>query len=329
MPYTSNFQPKPGPEVSRKQRVSRAARWLAATATAAYIAVIALIARGTGLDYVLFPELGALAHDVLERPHGTWARAPLMLVLTPALTAVVGSLLTQHLVYGPVAVLLSVGSSILIMRLLSSPIAPGISAGLLPLSLGIKSWIYAPSILIGTVLLAGIIVVWGRIAPASKPSTRDLVDDITERPPARYSWLPFFSGFLVVAALLADLTGWRLLLFPPLVVMGFEMFAHPEVCPWARRLFVLPAVCTLTALGGLVCVSLVGVNPLAAVGGILIGIAVLRAFDLHVPPAIAVGLLPLVVAHPGISFPLAVCAGTLLLTLSFQLWRTIAIGRFT
>ena len=41
-----------------------------------YIAIIAEIACATGAVYVLFPELGALSHDVMTRPRGTWANAP-------------------------------------------------------------------------------------------------------------------------------------------------------------------------------------------------------------------------------------------------------------
>ncbi|EIU2922724.1 hypothetical protein L4O91_005290 [Pseudomonas aeruginosa] len=48
--------------------------------------VIAWIAVAMHVDYILFPGLGALAHDVIKRPHGTWAKAPGMLVLTPLLT---------------------------------------------------------------------------------------------------------------------------------------------------------------------------------------------------------------------------------------------------
>ena len=292
-------------------------------ATVAYVAVVAVIAEVTGLDYVLFPELGALAHDVLQRPHGTWARAPVMLVLTPGLTALLGTLLTRHLAYGPLSVLASVGSSMLVIRVLRSPIAPAISAGLLPLTLGISSWLYAPSILIGTTLLAAIALLWGRIVPVPPPSLRDLADDITERTPERYVWAPFFLGFLVIAALLASLTGWRLLLFPPLVVMGYEMFAHPTACPWAARPLMLPVACVLSATGGFACVSMLGVTPLAAISSVLIGVAVLKAIDLHMPPAIAVGLLPFVLDHVGIGFPLAIGAGALVLMLSFQLWRAL------
>ncbi|MDE2580769.1 MAG: hypothetical protein KGL52_03970 [Rhodospirillales bacterium] len=323
----SRVRAAPDPGSSAGRGFPRILRLLSAPATTGYIGVIALIAHLTGLDYVLFPELGALAHDVLKRPHGTWARALGMLVLTPALTAVVGTVLTRHLAYSPVSVLLSVGTSIAIIRVLRSPIAPAISAGLLPLTLGITSWLYAPSILIGTVLLAAIATGWTRLAPAPEPSVRDLADDITERTPARYSWVPFFLGFLVVAALLAGATGWRLLLFPPLVVMGFEMFAHPAVCPWAARPIVLPVACALTATGGLAAVGLLGVGPLAAMASILFGIAVLRGFDLHVPPALAVGLLPFVIVQPDWRFPVAVGLGTAMLTSSFLLWRAMPVRR--
>lgn len=82
-------------EGSRAAKSSRAI-WLGEAGTLVYIAVIASIAQATHLPYVLFPELGALSHDVLKRPHGTWAKAPLMLVVTPLLTGVVGTLVTQH-----------------------------------------------------------------------------------------------------------------------------------------------------------------------------------------------------------------------------------------
>ncbi|EQD37481.1 conserved hypothetical protein, membrane, partial [mine drainage metagenome] len=77
-----------------------------------YIGLIALVAQASGYVYVLFPELGALGHDILKRPRGTWARAPLMLIFTPLATAVVGTLITRHLPYGVTSVLLDVGFSV-------------------------------------------------------------------------------------------------------------------------------------------------------------------------------------------------------------------------
>jgi hypothetical protein len=53
--------------------------WFGEAGTILYIALVALIAQATNLSHVLFPELGALSCDILKRPHGTWAKAPVML----------------------------------------------------------------------------------------------------------------------------------------------------------------------------------------------------------------------------------------------------------
>ena len=298
--------------------------WLAEPATALYIGLIALIAQATGLFYVLFPELGALSHDVLKRPHGVWARAPLMLVLTPLLTAVGGTLIVRHLPYGMLSVLLDVGWSAVVISVLRSPIAPAISAGLMPLALQIRSDWYPPSILIGTSLLAGLSLLWRRIGfPLPAEAMLDADDDAVERAPGDYSWVPFFLVFLLLVIGAVELSGDRMVLFPPLVVIGFEMFSHPTHCPWANRPFALLAACGLTAAAGVACVTMLGVGPLGAALSILAGVAALRVLDLHVPPALAVGLLPFVLARPDWSFPAAVLAGTALQVLTFTAWRKL------
>lgn len=312
------------------QRIaSHRAAWLGEIATAFYILVIAMIAQSTGFSYVLFPELGALSHDILKRPHGTWAKAPLMLVVTPFLTGVLGTLVTRHLAYGLVSVLLTVGGAILIIWLLRSPIAPAISAGLLPLTLGVSSWWYPPSLLVGLVLLAAISIVWRRVVPPppAPASDSDLADDIVEEAPSDYSWVPFFLVFLVVEVLLVGLTGRRFLLFPPLVVIGFEMFAHAATCPWAGRPLILPIACTLSATAGVILVGLLGAGPLAAVCSLVCGMAILRVFNLHVPPVLAVGLLPFVIQRPNYEFPIVVAAGTLLLTMLFLVWCRLTLRK--
>ena len=131
---------------------------------------------------------------------------------------------------------------------------------------------------------------------------------------ARWEKLAALLAFVAVAVMFVKLTGWRFILFPPLVVIGFEMFVHPDVCPWAGRPLMLPVACFLTALGGFICWKFLGVTPLCAALCMGWGIIVLRAFDLHVPPALAVALLPLVMTAPTIVYPFAVGLGTLLLT---------------
>src|SRR5437016_4255017 len=131
-----------------------------------YIAIIAEIACATGAVYVLFPELGALSHDVMTRPRGTWASAPLLLAITPVLTGVVGIVFTRSLPYGYLSVLLTVAGAIAVILALRSPVAPAISAGLLPLVLGVKSWWYPPAIALGTVSLAALSIPWRKYCAA-------------------------------------------------------------------------------------------------------------------------------------------------------------------
>jgi hypothetical protein len=54
------------------------------------------------------------------------------------------------------------------------------------------------------------------------------------------------------------------------------------------------------------------------------GILVLRLLHLHVPPALAVALLPLVMNSPTIAYPFSVGIGTLLMTLWFLAYRSFA-----
>jgi hypothetical protein len=50
---------------------------------------------------------------------------------------------------------------------------------------------------------------------------------------------------------------------------------------------------------------------------VLCSIAILQAFKVHMPPALAVGLLPFVMTAPNIRYPISVGIGTVSLTLCF------------
>ena len=293
-----------------------------------YIAAIAELAHLLGIPYLLFPELGALAHDALTRPHGRWAGQPLRLIVTPALTAIIGTVVTRHLPFSGVSVVLTASLSAIAIAGLRSSIAPAMSAGVLPLVLGVKSWLYPPAILLALALLGTISILWRRYhVAASQFSASGDVDEILESQPRGRYWLVTLLLFVAAMAEAARISGVRFILFPPLVTMAYEMFGHPETCPWTKRPASLPVSCFLVALGGLLAVQVLGAGFGAAATSMIFGVLVLRVFDLHMPPALAVGLLPCVMSSPSLKFPFAVFAGTLALTGFFLLYRRIGAAR--
>lgn len=297
---------------------------------ALYVAGIAKLAFFTGAFFILFPELGALAHDTLTRPHGRWSSAPILLVLTPGVAAIVGVLVARHFSYGYLSVLLAVGGALAAIKLLRSPISPAISAALLPVVFAEKSWWYPPAVFMGAALLAIVCTLWKRspvvlrrqssVPDASSPEDRSQATPASPR--AGYVYLAL-GAFLVLAVLCVKLTGLRFLLFPPLAVLGFETFSRPQSCAWSRRPLLMPLACLLTSGGGLLFCRLGGLHPLAAAASMAWGFLVLYFLDLHIPPAMAVGLIPLIMPRPTAAFPVAVTSGTLLLTICFLLYRRL------
>lgn len=294
-----------------------------------FLGLIATIASVSGASLVFFPELGALAYDVFRRPRGAWARAPVYLALTPAVTAVLGVICARSLPYGMVSMLLAVVACVAMVLWLRSPIAPAISAGVLALVMEIRSWWYPPSILVGTGLLA-VAAHYGRNRSAEPPGadgSQRLGVTAAPRmdPPPIEVWVPVFLGFIAMGVALVGWTGLRLILFPPLVVLAYEMFTRPLECPWARRPWLLPVACVLTAMVGVSFVLGFGPGVLATVVSLAMSIGIVRILGLHVPPALAVSLIPQVLEVVDWRYPLAVGLGTLLLAATFVVSRRFLV----
>jgi hypothetical protein len=289
-------------------------------AIACFLALITLIANVTHMPYVLFPELGALGWVIFSDQRHPWARSPALLMLTPFLAAVQGLWITRHLAYGSTAVLLNVAITLLLIAALRSPIVPALSAGLLPLALGIHTWSYPFSILIGTGGLALVIALRARRAQGSPPGLEPpevprpalwrLRGSVQPLPPLR-DWLLPFSVFLLGGLLLVRLIGSPLVLFPPLLVIGFEMIVHRQHCPWRGRYLSVWLVANAAAVVGLALVKCLGVGPAAAFLAVLATLAFLKLARLPFPPALGLALLPFVITDPPLTYPLFTLAGSL------------------
>jgi hypothetical protein len=307
-----------------------AARFLAEVLVVGYMGAVALAAHLTGIYLLLFPELAALSHDVMTRPQGKWASQPWRIVLTPTLTAIVGLFVTRNESYGAISVALVVTASLLIIKLLRSAIGPAISAGALPMVLNERSWMYPAAIFAGLVGLVAALWIWQRYGPPldrpSKYSRNDFrVIDALETYPHDRFWVVTLLTFVLALGIPAQLTGLRFILFPPLIVMAYELFGHPEIPGWMARPALFPLVCVLTASIGVIACHLFRSSVVGVMLTVLCSIAILRAFKVHMPPALAVGLLPFVMTAPNIRYPTSVGIGTVALTLCF--WGRGSIRR--
>jgi hypothetical protein len=138
--------------------------------------------------------------------------------------------------------------------------------------------------------------------------------------------VPFFIVFLGATYVLSMATGMRMVFFPPLVVIAFEMFAHADVCPWAQRPLLLPAGCTLAAAAGVAALATFGPGVTSTILAMLFGVVMLRATRLHAIPALAIGLLPQIMMRADWEFPLAVGIGSTFLTASFLLFKKSSVA---
>jgi hypothetical protein len=298
------------------------AGFLAELLVVSYMGAVAYAAHLTGISLLLFPELAALSHDVMTRPQGKWASQPGRIVLTPALTAVAGLFITRHTSYGAISIALIVLASLIVIKMLKSAIGPALSAGTLPLVLNEKSWIYPAAIFLGLAGLVTILWIWHRCRPPfDTPSDYSRNDsrviDALETAPRDRSWVVTLLTFVLLLGVPAQLTGLRFILFPPLIVMAYELFGHPEIPGWMERPSLFPLVCVLTASVGVVACHLCRSSVVGVMLTVLSSIAVLRASNVHMPPALAVGLLPFVMTAPDIRYPASVGIGTVALTLGF------------
>ncbi|MBR0694070.1 HPP family protein [Bradyrhizobium lablabi] len=291
-----------------------------------FVGGIGLAVDATGISLILFPEIAALAYDVFTRPRGKWASQPIRLIATPTITAILGVMITRHWEYSALAVTVVALLSLLAIELLRSNIGAAISAGVLPMTLGVMSWVYPAAILAGLAVLAIALTLWKRLDPhryLSEGSKESRIIETAETPPRGRFWIFALTAFVFALGAVAQTTGLRFLLFPPLIVVAYELFGHPDLPGWMSRPVLFPLVCFLTASVGLLLSTSFHTEFLGVTVTMLCSIAILRVFKVHMPPALAVGLIPFVIVHPTFWYPISVFLGAAALITSTRAYSFI------
>ncbi|MGS1033645.1 hypothetical protein [Burkholderia glumae] len=302
----------------------------AACLAVVYLCLVSSVGKLIHNEFAFFPELAALGYGIFMRPNGPWAKAPLMVLATPTVTALWGMGVASHLPYGAPAAMLCIAGAILIVKAMKSPVFPAVPAAFLPLVFGVTSLDYVVFIACDTGVLALLSMIcrpaWqpGAGVPAAAPgampaSTHAAVGKATR-------WLAYWC-VLAIAYLLADRAGLRLILFPPLLVLAYEMLIRPEHCPWARRATLVPVLCVTCATLGWASVALFGTGPLSVLFAFGLAIVLIRAVDAFVLPALAISVIPQIMPQVDWKYPLAIGTGTCVVVAARAVLNAIEQGQ--
>jgi hypothetical protein len=278
-----------------------------------YCSLLGGLSTLPGWGFLLFPELGPLAATVLSRPNGRWASSPWQLVGVPTAAAVCGLWISNHVAIESLALLLAVLAARLLLSLLRSSLAPALSAAALPVILEIHSWAYPVQIAIGLMGLNAVLAVRRRRHGDQRDPTTDVAADGLAEP----HWQRFWWIYLAVMVALVELTGWRVLLLPPLIVISHERFCEPGRCPWLGRAWQLPLACGIA--GGLGVLSAQLLKPCIALGmAVSLGLNLLLMDRLRMwlPPLLAVGLLPFLIPDADGRYVVGITVSAAVLALS-------------
>lgn len=283
-----------------------------------YCSLLGGLSTLPGWGYLLFPELGPLAATVLSRPNGRWASSTWQLIGIPTAAAVCGLWISNHVAIESLALLLAVLATRCLLSLLRSSLAPALSAAALPVILGIHSWAYPVQIAIGLIGLAAVLAVLRRRQGDPGDAAAQVATEVAAQPGWQWSWWIYLT--LMVG--LVQLTGWRMLLLPPLIVISHERFAEPGHCPWLGRAWQLPLACGIAAGVGVLAAQLLK-PPIALAMAVSLGLNLLLMHRLRMwlPPLLAAGLLPLLIPDVDGRYVLGVTIAAAVLALSSPLAR--------
>jgi hypothetical protein len=123
--------------------------------------------------------------------------------------------------------------------------------------------------------------------------------------------------FVLALAAVSRVTGLFFLIFPPLIVVAYEILGHPEVPGWMPRPILFPLISFLTAAVGLGFCHAFDAGFVGVIVTMLCSIAILKIFKVNMPPALAVGILPFVMKAPNYLYPISVLMRTIALMLYF------------
>lgn len=280
----------------------------------AIVACMTGSAEGLVEREIIFPEIAALATGMILTPHKPWKVNGQRIIFFITLCAVCGMVIVQYVHIPLLAqILLAYGIGQFILGISGTSLGPMISAIVLPVLLQSAQIIYP----ISAFILCLMIVLVRKVMEAAGFREAEPYEPLPTggRPVwirlAERLFLVFLFGLVCIPA------GWRFCIAPPLLV-AFQEFTDPA-CPARRKPVRAVLLLGFMAMIGsysriLLCRELGLPVTAAAVVTMLCLSAAYAATGMFLPPAGAMGILPMLVPEKILPlFPLQVLTGSAVL----------------
>lgn len=276
--------------------------WLAAAMVGA--------AELLGEREVIFPEITALTVGAIAAPKHSWRVSRTRMALLIALCSVIGILIVRFSPLPKAAGLAAAYALCQVIFLLSrTSFAPLISAAALPVLMGTDTIIYPISAVSMTALTCLAQYVLERAGICQPEEFRPLPG------PDGFMWGSAAVRTVVAAALAFPLIsfGAQFCIAPPLLV-AFTEFSNPQSKARSKpvRTVLIIAACALAGAASRYLLCTLAGFPLtvAAVISVVAALAVMRAAGQFIPPAGALGVLPMIIPEESLLvYPAEVLAG--------------------
>jgi hypothetical protein len=245
----------------------------------ALVVAMAAVASLAGHRELLFPEFGALAAGVLIHRLPPWRARPLDIFAFPVAAALIGVGVNVAGMSPQLGWAVALGAILVLMRAGSSSMVPSISAALLPVLLDFTSLLY-PLAVAATAGALALLALRHNRATATPPG-----------PPQPSIWLLVTFWMLgSMWGIAAFSLGVKYAAVPPILVAGLELM-KTRGAQAAPKAIVLAA----SVVAGVATHLLISSWPLDAAVAFLAVWLLCRAGRVVLPPAYALGLLPLLI----------------------------------
>ena len=263
-----------------------------------------------GEKEIIFPEITALTVGAIAAPKQSWRVSRVRMVLLILICSVIGIVIVRFSPLPKAANLVAAYAVCQVLYLLSGTgFAPMISAAALPVLMGTDTIIYPISAVTMTLLT----VLAQYILERSGRYERDSFTPVPR--PDGFCWISAAVRTLFAAALAVPLIyfGWGLCVAPPLLV-AFTEFSNPNSGarkkPLKTVLNIVGCAACGAALRYLLCVLAGLPLTIAAILSVTASLAIMRAAKQYIPPAGALGMLPMIIpAESLLIYPLEIATG--------------------